>query len=99
MPVCNYSRVATYRSVEVWHAAERHAGALFQLPSPETDDDDLLPYPALEHASARPNTKLVSGLQLVEDSPPPGEFAPAVCSRRGGMFAPAAVHSVTSAVL
>ncbi len=70
--------MGTYRSVEAWHAAVRHAGALFQLPSPETDDDNPLPYPALEHASARPSTKLVSGLHLVQDSPPPGVFAPAV---------------------
>jgi len=98
MPVCISSRMATYRSVEAWHAAVRHAGALLQLPTLETGDDNPLPYPALEHASARPNTKLVSGLHLVEHPPPPGEFAPAVCCRCGETFVPAAVHSITSAV-
>ena len=63
--------MSTYRSREAWHAAVRHAGALFGLPPPpEGAPAADLPYPQLRES--RSGAQLAPSAYLTEHYSPSG---------------------------
>ena len=89
------------RKMFMSHVCRRHAGAVFELPGPASDDSNL-PYPALRQTIS--SAQLAPSAHMLEHySPPGGELLPqlfcvrvATCSMTG-MHAIAAAAGATEA--